>query len=145
VRDLKYFLDYAERGPKSLSAETHASASAEPDSEFERMVADRIRAAGYEVHHQVGCSGYRIDLGVVDPSAPGRYLLGVECDGATYHRAATARDRDKLRQMILEGLGWKLHRIWSTDWWHNSDAQVEKLLKSLRLLHPVAAPSSAAS
>jgi hypothetical protein len=63
----------------------------------------------------------------------------------TYHRAATARDRDKLRQMILEGLGWKLHRILSTDWWHNSDAQVEKLLKSLRLLHPVAAPSSAAS
>jgi very-short-patch-repair endonuclease len=145
VRDLKYFLDYAERGPKSLSAATNSSASAEPDSEFERLVADRIRAAGYEVHHQVGCSGYRIDLGVVDPSAPGRYLLGVECDGATYHRAATARDRDKLRQMILEGLGWKLHRIWSTDWWHNSDAQVEKLLKSLRLLHPVAAPSSAAS
>ncbi len=128
VRDLKFFLDFAERGPRALTAATQSSATADPDSEFERMVADRIRAAGFEVHHQVGCSGYRIDLAVVDPSAPGRYLLGVECDGATYHRAATARDRDKLRQMILEDLGWKLHRIWSTDWWHDPGDQVAKLL-----------------
>jgi len=128
VRDLKYFLEYAERGPKALATATTASASAEPDSEFEHMVADRIRAAGYEVHHQVGCSGYRIDLGVLDPKCPGRYLLGVECDGATYHRAATARDRDKLRQLILEGLGWKLHRVWSTDWWHDADEETRKLL-----------------
>ena len=111
VRDLKYFLDYAERGPKTLAAATTAFGDAEPDSEFERLVADRIREAGYVVHHQIGCSGYRIDLGVVDPRTPGRYLLGVECDGATYHRAATARDRDKLRQQILDGLGWKLCRI----------------------------------
>jgi very-short-patch-repair endonuclease len=131
VRDLKYFLDYAERGPKALAAATTASADTEADSEFERMVADRIRAAGYEIHHQVGCSGYRIDLGVIDPRCPGRYLLGVECDGATYHRAATARDRDKLRQMILEGLGWKLYRIWSTDWWHDAGAETGKLLSHL--------------
>jgi superfamily I DNA and/or RNA helicase/very-short-patch-repair endonuclease len=127
VRDLKYFLDYADRGPKALTAAITTNGDAAPDSEFERMVADRIRASGYEVHHQVGCSGYRIDLGVVDPRSPGRYLLGVECDGATYHRAATARDRDKLRQMILEGLGWKLHRIWSTDWWHEAEAEMDKL------------------
>jgi very-short-patch-repair endonuclease len=127
VRDLKHFLDYADRGPKALAASTSASASSEPESEFERMVADRIRGAGYDVHHQVGCSGYRIDLGVIDPKAPGRYLLAVECDGASYHRAATARDRDKLRQLILEGLGWKLHRIWSTDWWHDAEAELVKL------------------
>lgn len=131
VRDLKYFLEYAERGPKALAAATAASSDAEADSEFEEMVAKRIRAAGYDVHHQVGCSGYRIDLGIVDPNAPGRYLLGVECDGATYHRAATARDRDKLRQFVLEGLGWKLHRIWSTDWWHDAEGQMTKLLKHL--------------
>jgi very-short-patch-repair endonuclease len=131
VRDLKYFLDYADRGPRALVAATHASGSGEADSEFERLVADRIRAAGFEVHHQVGCSGYRIDLAVVDPENPGSYLLGVECDGATYHRAATARDRDKLRQAILEDLGWKLHRIWSTDWWHDSGAETEKLLVRL--------------
>lgn len=128
VRDLKFFLDFAERGPRALVAATTSSANSDLDSEFERMVADRIRAAGFEVHHQVGCSGYRIDLAVVDPTAPGRYLLGVECDGATYHRAATARDRDKLRQLVLEDLGWKLHRIWSTDWWHDPVGQMAKLL-----------------
>ena len=128
VKDLKYFLEYAERGPRALIAATSSSSHAEADSEFERMVADRIRATGFDVHHQVGCSGYRIDLAVVDPTSPSRYLLGVECDGATYHRAATARDRDKLRQAVLEDLGWTLHRIWSTDWWHNADSEIEKLL-----------------
>jgi len=131
VRDLKYFLDYADRGPKALAAATSASSFAEPESDFERMVEDRIKAAGYEVHHHVGCSGYRIDLGIIDPKAPGRYLLGIECDGATYHRAATARDRDKLRQMILVGLGWKLHRVWSTDWWHDAGSEMEKLTAAI--------------
>ena len=142
VRDLKYFLDYADRGPKALAAASTASGEAEADSEFEKMVADRIRKAGYDVHHQVGCSGYRIDLAVVDPSAPGRYLLGIECDGATYHRAATARDRDKLRQLILEGLGWKLHRIWSTDWWHDANQEIDKLLGALGKLGAVRASAS---
>jgi superfamily I DNA and/or RNA helicase/very-short-patch-repair endonuclease len=134
VRDLKYFLDYAERGPSALAAATSSSANGDPDSEFEQMVADRLRMAGYEVHHQVGCSGYRIDLGILDPTNPGRYQLGVECDGATYHRAATARDRDKLRQLILEGLGWTLYRVWSTDWWHDSEAETKKLLSFIREL-----------
>ncbi len=128
VRDLKHFLDYSERGPKALMASSAASAHGEPDSEFEKMVAERLRKAGFEVHHQVGCSGYRIDLAILDPSMPGRYLLGIECDGATYHRAATARDRDKLRQLILESLGWKLYRIWSTDWWHDSEKEMQRLL-----------------
>ena len=137
VRDLKYFLDYADRGPRALTAANSTTGDAEADSEFEKMVADRIRKAGYDVHHQVGCSGYRIDLAVVDPAAPGRYLLGIEYDGATYHRAATARDRDKLRQMILEGLGWKLHRIWSTDWWHDANQEIDKLLSALGTLSGV--------
>jgi very-short-patch-repair endonuclease len=132
VSHLKSFLEYAERGPSALLAVTHASADSEAESEFERLVADRIRAAGFDVHHQVGCSGYRVDLGVVDPKAPGRYLIGVECDGATYHRAATARDRDKLRQAILEDLGWTLHRIWSTDWWHDASGETAKLLAAIR-------------
>jgi very-short-patch-repair endonuclease len=131
VKDLKYFLEYAERGPRALIAATSSPTHAEADSEFERMVADRLRSAGYDVHHQVGCSGYRLDLAVVDSKSPGRYLLGVECDGATYHRAATARDRDKLRQAVLEDLGWKLHRIWSTDWWHNANSEMEKLLAAI--------------
>ena len=98
------------------------------------MVATSIRSAGYEVHHQVGCSDYRIDLAVIDQATPGRYLLGIERDGATYHRAATARDCDKLRQAILEDLGWKLYRIWSTDWWHARGEEMKKLLKRIREL-----------
>jgi len=140
VRDLKQFLDYADRGPRALTAAANAFPSAEAESEFEGMVAARIRQAGYEVHNQVGCSGYRIDLGIVDPAAPGRYLLGVECDGATYHRAATARDRDKLRHFILEGLGWKLHRIWSTDWWHDTNKEMDKLMHAIASIHTAAKP-----
>ena len=133
VRDLKYFLEYAERGHRALVAAVTNASLADADSDFERMVAERIRAEGYVVHHQVGCSAYRIDLAVVDPTAPGKYLIGVECDGATYHSAATARDRDKLRQAILEDLGWRLHRIWSTDWWHNANSEMEKLLHAISL------------
>jgi hypothetical protein len=136
VRDLKYFLDYAERGPKAFAAPLSASGAATTASEFTAMVADRIRGAGYDVHLDVGCSDYRIDLGVIDRNAPGRYLLGVECDGSTYHRAATARDRDKLRQLVLEGLGWKLHRIWSTDWWHNPDAEMARLTTAIAAAQP---------
>jgi very-short-patch-repair endonuclease len=86
---------------------------------------------GWEVHRQVGCASYRLELAVVDPEAPGRYLLGIECDGANYHRAKTARDRDKLREGILRELGWELHRIWSTDWWTNPDQEVRKLEAAL--------------
>jgi hypothetical protein len=136
VRDLKYFLDYAERGPKAFAAPASVSIAATTASEFAAMVADRIRGAGYDVHLDVGCSDYRIDLGVIDRNAPGRYLLGVECDGSTYHRAATARDRDKLRQLVLEGLGWKLHRIWSTDWWHNPDAEMARLTAAIAAAQP---------
>jgi very-short-patch-repair endonuclease len=139
VRDLKHFLDYTERGPKALAAapETSANTAAAPVvSEFEHLVAERLRAAGHTVHHQVGCSGYRIDLGIADPTAPGRYLLGIECDGASYHRAATARDRDKLRQLVLEGLGWKLHRIWSTDWWHDAEKETERLFAMISRVMP---------
>ena len=72
-------------------------------------------------------SNYRIDLGVVDPNQPGRYLLGIECDGAMYHSAPTARERDRLRQQVLEQLGWKMHRIWSHDWIGNQAAEIEKV------------------
>lgn len=134
VRDLKQFLEYAERGVSALGATAYFHADADFESPFEKAVHDALVARGWLVHLQVGCSGYRIDLGVVDPAAPGRYLLGVECDGANYHSARTARDRDKLRQSVLEGLGWKLHRIWSTDWWNDPIREIEKLETVLRSL-----------
>lgn len=133
VRDLKNYLDFAIRGPRAL-VEQVTPTGMEPDSPFEMQVIRTLREKGWEVHPQVGVSGYRIDIGVVDPRAPGRYLLGVECDGRTYHSGATARDRDRLRQHVLEGLGWKLHRIWSTDWWLNPAEPMRKLLARLNAL-----------
>ena len=83
---------------------------------------------------QVGVSAYRIDLGVVHPDNPGRYLAGIECDGAMYHSSAFARERDKIRQSMLEGLGWKILQIWSTEWWLNKSRELERIDNDLRHL-----------
>lgn len=83
-----------------------------------------------EVKRQVGCSGYKIDLALVDPRQTGRFILGIECDGASYRSSATARDRDRLRQEVLESLGWRIVRIWSTDWMKHPDRQVERVVEA---------------
>ncbi len=131
ARLLRAYLDYAERGPVALRAAITQDGQREADSPFEQEVARELERRGLAVHRQVGCSRFRVDLAVVDPQAPGRYLLGVECDGATYHSSATARDRDRLRQEVLEGLGWRLSRVWSTDWLRNRDRQVKRVLEAL--------------
>lgn len=131
VRHLKSFLEYAERGPAVLGATAEAT-DAGSDSPLEDEIAEGLRERGWKVHHQVGCSGYRIDLAIVDPEAPGDYLLGIECDGATYHRSKIARDRDKLRQTVLENLGWRIHRVWSTDWWLSPDGELKRIQATLR-------------
>ncbi|MGV8864548.1 MAG: DUF3320 domain-containing protein [Pseudomonas sp.] len=130
VRDLKHFLEFAQRGPRALT-EAVAGSVGGFDSPFEEAVATALASRGWQVHTQVGVSAFRIDLGVVDPDAPGRYLAGVECDGATYHRSATARDRDKLREHVLRGLGWEILRIWSTDWWINAVGTADRIHNSL--------------
>lgn len=126
VRDLKHFLEFADRGARALGESIYGSVG-DFDSPFEKAVAIALTEKGWKVHPQVGVSAFRIDLGVVDPDAPGRYLAGVECDGATYHRSATARDRDKLREQVLRGLGWEIMRIWSTDWWIDMPGTLEKI------------------
>ncbi len=130
VRDFKHFLEFAERGPRAL-AQAAAPLDRDADSPFEEAVRRAIEAHGWTVHPQVGVSGFRIDLGVVHPDAPGRYLAGVECDGATYHRSATARDRDRLRERVLRDLGWRIHRVWSTDWWVDQERALASLLAKL--------------
>lgn len=96
------------------------------DSPFEEEVAQALQKLGHEVHAQVGVAGFFIDLAIVAPDRPGRYLLGIECDGAAYHSARSARDRDRLRQQVLEDHGWIIHRIWSTDWFRSQDAELRK-------------------
>lgn len=137
VTDLKAFLEYAERGKQALYAQHIETADAEPDSLFEEQVSIALKERGHNVKSQVGCSGYKIDLAIVDPEHPGRYLLGIECDGAAYHRSKTARDRDKLREMVLRKLGWKIHRIWSTDWWENSRREINRVEEAIASVRKV--------
>ena len=134
VADLKHFLEYAQNGPASLGLEVFGSVGGDFESPFEMGVARELRRKGWQVQPQIGVSAYRIDLGVVHPDEAGRYLAGIECDGAMYHSSAYARERDKIRQAVLEGLGWKLIRIWSTDWWTNKAKALEDVDIELRLL-----------
>lgn len=127
VKSLKTFLHFAKTG----LMETAEVTGRDFDSEFEVDVADAIRSLGYEVDQRVGMAGFFIDLAVVDPERSGRYLLGVECDGATYHSARWARDRDRLRQAVLRNHGWSLHRIWSTDWFQSRTDQLKKLAAAI--------------
>ena len=133
VRDLKLFLEFAERGPRALAEATHSNRG-DFESPFEEFVATALSRKNWQLHTQVGASAFRIDLAVVHPDAPGAYLTGIECDGATYHRSATARDRDKLREQVLRGLGWEILRVWSTDWWIDPQGTLEKLDSRLHLL-----------
>jgi very-short-patch-repair endonuclease len=124
---LKVFLTFADKGHLDVPV----MSGKDYDSEFERQVDKAISSHGYEVHRQVGTSGFFIDLAVVDPDKPGRYLLGIECDGASYHSSRSARDRDRLRQQVLEDRGWLIHRIWSTDWFQRSEEQLRKTLAAI--------------
>lgn len=134
-RVLKRYLEYAEtRGRAVVESITN-----EPDSDFEIEVGERLRAKGYELDFQVGVSGYKIDLAVRHPDHAERFLAGIECDGARYHSSKSARDRDRLREEVLDGLGWSILRVWSTDWFDNPELETEKLiakLENLRLERP---------
>jgi very-short-patch-repair endonuclease len=123
ARIMRDYLEYARQTPE------YDFVLGEYESEFERQVAEAIERISPEllVRPQVGCDQFRIDLGVSLKSNPNRFILGVECDGATYHRGQDARDRDLIRQMILEHHGWQIHRIWSTAWWKNATAERVRL------------------
>lgn len=127
ARILKRFLKYAETGV----LEEQVSTSEDADSPFEEAVATVMERLGYKVDKQVGSAGFKIDLAVRHPSQPGRYMLAVECDGATYHRALWARERDRLRQEVLENMGWRFHRIWSTDWFYRTGEAIKRLKAAL--------------
>ncbi len=134
VHDLRKFLTFAEHGPAALAG-LHEGSVGGFDSPFEVEVAERLRERGWRMVTQVGVSRFRVDLGVVDPDLPTTFLAGVECDGATYHSGATARDRDRLRQAVLVGLGWNIIRIWSTDWWTNAPRETDRVDRALQALH----------
>jgi len=143
VQHLRTFLDFARRGVVALDEATHLAADAQTESPFEDAVLDVLQEWGWSVVPQVGCSGYRIDLAVEDPTRLGSFLLAVECDGATYHSSTSARARDRQRQEVLEGLGWRFHRIWSTDWWHDRPGELVKLERALEAAEAAAEEAAA--
>ena len=124
---LRRWLEYSATGILEAGEETRR----EPDSAFEEFVIEQIEAMGCEAVPQVGVAGYFIDIGVRHPAWPHGYILGVECDGAAWHSSRSARDRDRLRQEVLEGLGWVFHRIWSTDWFDDPSREAEKLRRRI--------------
>ena len=130
VRLLREYLDYAENGRIALERTIDCTRAEEVDSDFEADVLEFLQRNGYAVDTQVGCSGYRIDLAVKYPDSSD-YVLAIECDGASYHSSKTARDRDRLRQSVLENIGWKFYRIWSTDWFKSPADEKKRLLAAV--------------
>jgi very-short-patch-repair endonuclease len=130
VRAFKGWLQFA----KSGTLEEAKFSAEQPTNDFEAAVAELLTQNGYEPIPQVGVAGFRIDLAVRHPYKRGAFLLGIECDGATYHSGRSARDRDRLRQEILENLGWKIHRIWSTDWFKSRQSEISRLLSRVEAL-----------
>lgn len=128
---LREYLDYAENGETAFGRTANSNPFEQYDSEFEQEVCEFLRTNGYQVDMQVGRSAFKVDLGV-KRSATSDYVLAVECDGEVYHSSKNARDRDRLRQEILEIMGWRFYRIWSTDWFRNKESEKEKLLIAAR-------------
>jgi transcription elongation GreA/GreB family factor len=139
TRALRDYLAYARNGILPQTLETEA----EPDSDFEVAVIDVLKGEGYEVTPQLGVAGFRLDIAVRHPDYPSTYLAAIECDGATYHSGVSVRDRDRIRQEILESIGWRhrIWRIWSTDWFRNPRAESEKLFAFLATCRALSIPA----
>ena len=127
VKDFKTYLEYAKKGEQALIRNDEPAETLAFDSTFEEAVYTALENEGHDVETQIQSSGYSIDLAIKHPEKPGTYLLGIECDGAAYHSSRTARDRDRTRQLILEDLGWTIHRIWSPDWASNREQELAKI------------------
>lgn len=129
---LKKYIQFAKEGISVLKNEIQINDFNYFDSPFEESVYNILIQNGYDVVTQVGCSGYRIDMAIKNPNNKDTFCIGIECDGATYHSSRTARERDRLRQTVLEDMGWKIYRIWSTDWIKNKEKESQKLLDIVR-------------
>ena len=129
AHQLRRYLEYVRNPERAFESE--ATGIGEPESPFEEAVLAALRSRGYVVDAQVGVSGYRIDLAIKSEDAES-YDLGIECDGATYHSSPTARDRDWLRQQVLEGLGWRIHRVWSTAWVRDPETEIVAIEQALQ-------------
>jgi hypothetical protein len=129
VELLRDYLQYAASQGKRLG---DGRLTTIPLNDFEADIFDTFTAEGLKLIPQFGASQFRIDMVAEHPTKSGRLVLAIECDGATYHSSYTARDRDRLRQQQLERLGWRFHRIWSTDWFMRKSDEVERAMQTFQ-------------
>ncbi len=129
VAGLKSFLEYAEKGRESLFYAT--SGENKSGDNLLHSIANELKSKGYNVRLNIGCSGYRIDIGVVDPSNPEKYLLGILCDGYNHASTRTAHDRVITQSSVLQMLGWQICQVWAMDWWENRERAIESLVNAI--------------
>lgn len=127
LRSLRRFLYFAQYGRLDVPGEQ----STARETPFENVVAAALEKKGFAVRHKVGSAGFYLDLAIVDAENPGRYLLGIQCDGETYAAASSARDRDRLRHQVLETIGWRTYQLWSTEWYRNPEQALSRLLEAI--------------
>lgn len=134
---LQKYLDYAENGRAAIDAPKLRGVHNNEDfaSPFEEEVARAIEKLGYTVDNQVGASGYKIDLAIVNPDNGEEYILGIECDGAQYHSSYSARVNDRIRGENLRDRGWEIFRIWSQHWIRHRELIMNSLVSKLAELH----------
>lgn len=134
VAGLKAFLEYAEKGKNSLSI--IKIKGEKQDSGFTDSLANRLKAEGFDVLTNIGSSGFKIDLGIINPKIPSEYLLGILCDGQNYRDSKSAKDREIIQSEVLGLLGWNTHRVWSCDWWDNQDKVIKEIIQAVRDIKP---------
>ena len=130
VAGLKRFLEYAEKGTRNV-INGSAGSLPETSASIEKIIANKLRSLGYTVHTDIGCSGYKIDIGIVDTQNESNYQLGIICDGKNYKRTKTARDREIVQNNVLKALGWNICRIWTMDWWEKPDEVIASIQEAI--------------
>ena len=130
VKYLKSFLEYAERGNVSLMHMEYGVKKKAKDA-FVESVAKALQAKGYAVNTNIGSSEYRVDIGIIDPDNPDRYLLGLLCDGYNYVASHTAHDRDVTTPAVLSLLGWQTYNIWSVEWWDTPEHVLNGIIREI--------------
>ena len=142
VAGLKRFLEYAEKGTKRILNTSTSIQPSKEETSIEKIIADKLRSLGYTVHTDIGCSGYKIDIGIVDTQNPSNYQLGIICDGKNYRRTKTVRDREIVQNNVLKALGWNICRIWTMDWWEKPDEVIASIqtaiVQGMKATKPVA-------
>jgi Protein of unknown function (DUF4011)/REase_MTES_1575/AAA domain/Protein of unknown function (DUF3320) len=132
VAGLKAFLEFAQKGKQAIAVKAGEATKAEAG--IGKRIVSLLEQHGYAANTDIGCSGYRVDVGIVHPHKPDEYILGIMCDGAAYKNAGTARDREILQFNVLRQLGWNLHKVWALDWWENPEKELRKIISTIEEL-----------